>query len=63
MTENESKYIQRTYRITKKCVADIREITQRFSDEANIEIAMGKVIELAIHHIKKKPLAELLGKK
>lgn len=58
----ESKYIQRTFRLTRKCIEDIREITDRYSAEANINLAMGKVLELAIHHIKKKSLAELLKK-
>jgi uncharacterized membrane-anchored protein len=59
----QSKYINRTYRLTRDAVISIEQITDRLSLEAGIEIARGKVLELAILHIKFKSLQDLLNLK
>lgn len=57
---SESKYVTKTYRITLNAVEALEELTQRLSQEARINIAKSKVLELIIFHAFDKPLEELL---
>lgn len=58
---SETKYINRTYRITREAVSSLEELTARLGKEAGIDIAMGKVFELIIFNAKDKSLEELLN--
>lgn len=54
------QYQTKSFRLSSETVNILEELTERFCSEANFKIAMGKVVELAIHHIRNMSLKELL---
>ena len=57
---SESKYLTKTYRITLNAVEALDELTERLCQEARINIAKSKVLELIIFNAFDKSLEELL---
>jgi len=57
---SESKYLTKTYRITLNAVEALDELTARLCQEARINIAKSKVLELIIFNAFDKSLDELL---
>ena len=56
------KKVVRTYQLTASAVESLESITKRLSKEANIEISMGKILELLIFNAKTKSFQELTKK-
>ena len=56
----ENSRTRKTYLLSNETIAIIDELSARYSDEANIVIGKGKIIELAIHAIRDMTLRQLL---
>ncbi len=56
-----SKYVTKTYRIAITTVEALENITARFREDAGIDLAQSKVLELLILHCSHKSLEEVLS--
>lgn len=59
----ESRYVTKSYRITKVAADTLEELTAKFTVEMGIDIAMSKVLELAIFYAEFTPIELLLKNK
>lgn len=55
-------YQTKTFRLSSETVEILEELVERFSNEANFKIAMGKIVEIAVFNICDKNLKDLLNK-
>jgi hypothetical protein len=62
MTGNDqSKYIRRTFYVTRNFNKLLDDLTVRLAKESGIDISMGKILELVLLNVKNKSLKELLN--
>lgn len=49
-----------SFRLSNEAIASIRFLSQRFSNDARVQISMAKIVEIAVFNAENKTLAELL---
>ncbi len=58
-----SKYIHKSYRLTREAVYNLEEMTLRLSMQAGFDLSMAKVLELLIMNNKDIELYDLIKKR
>lgn len=57
---SDTKYVTKTYRITRNAAETVERMAVKYSEEARINIPMSKLLEIIIFYAETKSLSQLM---